>query len=283
MGFFSKLFGNKNNNININNNNNTNNNDSNKNNYQKENFNSTSSTSSTNSSKLTLEKEESLKKLTLRKESINKICLKKKELTDLTARVAVVMDYSGSMDTLYRNGTVQSVLERLLPLALKFDDNGELETWIFESRFKRLKDININNYYDYIKNEDILKKYDMGGTNYAPVMRDVLNKYTKEDPSDTVPTLVLFLTDGDNFDKKQTEEVIKKASKYPIFWQFVGLGNSRYSFLESLDEMEGRYIDNANFFAVNNINKISDDELYSKLLNEYPSWIKEAREKNILK
>lgn len=283
MGFFSKLFGNKNNNININNNNNTNNNDSNKNNYQKENFNSTSSTSSTNSSKLTLEKEESLKKLTLRKESINKICLKKKELTDLTARVAVVMDYSGSMDTLYRNGTVQSVLERLLPLALKFDDNGELETWIFESRFKRLKDININNYYDYIKNEDILRKYDMGGTNYAPVMRDVLNKYTKEDPSDTIPTLVLFLTDGDNFDKKQTEEVIKKASKYPIFWQFVGLGNSRYSFLESLDEMEGRYIDNANFFAVNNINKISDDELYSKLLNEYPSWIKEAREKNILK
>ena len=283
MGFFSKLFGNKNNNISINNNNNTNNNNSNKNNYQKENFNSTSSTSSTNSSKLTLEKEESLKKLTLRKESINKICLKKKELTDLTARVAVVMDYSGSMDTLYRNGTVQSVLERLLPLALKFDDNGELETWIFESRFKRLKDININNYYDYIKNEDILRKYDMGGTNYAPVMRDVLNKYTKEDPSDTVPTLVLFLTDGDNFDKKQTEEVIKKASKYPIFWQFVGLGNSRYSFLESLDEMEGRYIDNANFFAVNNINKISDDELYSKLLNEYPSWIKEAREKNILK
>ena len=283
MGFFSKLFGNKNNNININNNNNTNNNDSNKNNYQKENFNSTSSTSSTNSSKLTLEKEESLKKLTLRKESINKICLKKKELTDLTARVAVVMDYSVSMDTLYLNGTVQSVLERLLPLALKFDDNGELETWIFESRFKRLKDININNYYDYIKNEDILRKYDMGGTNYAPVMRDVLNKYTKEDPSDTVPTLVLFLTDGDNFDKKQTEEVIKKASKYPIFWQFVGLGNSRYSFLESLDEMEGRYIDNANFFAVNNINKISDDELYSKLLNEYPSWIKEAREKNILK
>ena len=283
MGFFSKLFGNKNNNININNNNNTNNNDSNKNNYQKENFNSTSSTSSTNSSKLTLDKEENLKKLTLRKESINKICLKKKELTDLTARVAVVMDYSVSMDTLYLNGTVQSVLERLLPLALKFDDNGELETWIFESRFKRLKDININNYYDYIKNEDILRKYDMGGTNYAPVMRDVLNKYTKEDPSDTVPTLVLFLTDGDNFDKKQTEEVIKKASKYPIFWQFVGLGNSRYSFLESLDEMEGRYIDNANFFAVNNINKISDDELYSKLLNEYPSWIKEAREKNILK
>lgn len=283
MGFFSKLFGNKNNNISINNNNNTNNNNSNKNNYQKENFNSTSSTSSTNSSKLTLDKEENLKKLTLRKESINKICLKKKELTDLTARVAVVMDYSVSMDTLYLNGTVQSVLERLLPLALKFDDNGELETWIFESRFKRLKDININNYYDYIKNEDILRKYDMGGTNYAPVMRDVLNKYTKEDPSDTVPTLVLFLTDGDNFDKKQTEEVIKKASKYPIFWQFVGLGNSRYSFLESLDEMEGRYIDNANFFAVNNINKISDDELYSKLLNEYPSWIKEAREKNILK
>lgn len=272
MGLFSKLFGNKKNN-------NTNNNTS-YNNYSPQKQAYTSNSAST--PKVNLGKEESLKKVSLRKESISKICLEKKELTDLTARVAVVMDYSGSMDRLYYNGTVQSVLERLLPLALKFDDNGELETWIFDTSFNRLEDININNYYNYIENEEILRKYDMGGTNYAPVMKDVLDKYTKEDPAD-IPTLVLFLTDGDNFDKKQATKVIKEASKYPIFWQFVGLGNCNYSFLESLDEMEGRYIDNANFFAVDDINKISDDELYRKLLNEYPEWIKKAKEKSILK
>lgn len=271
MSLFKKLFGKKD----INN---TNNNTSNDNNYQKP----ISTSASASTSKVNLGKEESLKKVNLRKESISKICLEKKELTDLTARVAVVMDYSGSMDRLYYNGTVQSVLERLLPLALKFDDNGELETWIFDSGFNRLEDININNYYNYIENEGILKKYDMGGTNYAPVMKDVLNKYTKEDPAN-IPTLVLFLTDGDNFDKKQATNVITEASKYPIFWQFVGIGRSNYSFLEKLDEMKGRFIDNANFFAVDDINKINDDELYRKLLNEYPEWIKEAKKKNILK
>ncbi len=43
--------------------------------------------------------------------------------------------------------------------------------------------------------------------------------------------------------------------------------------------MEGRYVDNANFFHTENIDKISDDQLYDKLLNEFPEWIKEAREK----
>ena len=43
------------------------------------------------------------------------------------AKVAVAMDFSGSMSSLYRNGSVQSVLSRLMPLALRFDDNGELD------------------------------------------------------------------------------------------------------------------------------------------------------------
>lgn len=232
--------------------------------------------------KVNLDKNESLKKINLRKENISKVCLEKEELVDLTARVAVVIDYSISMEHLYYNRTVQSVLERLLPLALKFDDNGQLETWLFESKFSRLTDINIDNYYNYIQNEDILKKYEMGGTEYSPVMNDVLKKYTKESPED-IPTLVLFLTDGDNFDKTESSRVIKEASKYPIFWQFVGLGYRDYSFLESLDEMEGRFIDNANFFKVDDINKINDDELYRKLLNEYPDWIRKAKEINLLK
>lgn len=266
MGFLNKLFGNKKSTVN---------------NTSYSNYNSAkqakNNIDSNKKVKVNLNKEESLKKVNLRKESINKICLEKKELTDLTARVAVVMDYSGSMYTMYSNGTVQSVLERLLPLALKFDDNGELEAWIFEDGFNRLEDINIDNYYNYIENEDILEKYYMGGTKYAPVIKDVLKKYIEEDPAN-IPTLVLFITDGDNFDKKEATKAIIEASKYPIFWQFVGLGNNKYSFLEKLDKMEGRYVDNANFFSVDNIDKISDDELYRKLLSEYPEWINKVKD-----
>lgn len=50
------------------------------------------------------------------------------DMTKHTARVALAMDYSGSMDWLYDNGSVQETISRLLPIALRFDDNGELES-----------------------------------------------------------------------------------------------------------------------------------------------------------
>jgi hypothetical protein len=46
--------------------------------------------------------------------------------------------------------------------------------------------------------------------------------------------------------------------------------------------MEGRFIDNANFFHIKDIEKISDEELYNQLLNEFPEWINEAKEKGVL-
>lgn len=235
-------------------------------------------------SSLNLDKEKSLTQLNLRKDMISSLCLEKKELNNLTARVAVVLDYSGSMEDLYENGTVQEILDRLLPVAMQFDDNGEMEVWLFENTYRRIKDISLDNYYNYIRNENILKKYRMGGTEYSPVINDVVRKYTKEQPSD-LPTLVLFITDGDNFDtdKPRTTHSITQASKHPIFWQFVGIGRSSFNYLETLDEMEGRYVDNANFFSVNDIKSISDMELYNRLLGEYPSWIAEVRKKGMIK
>lgn len=70
-----------------------------------------------------MSKQQSLELLDLRKKEVNVLCLEKPELKGLTSRVAVVLDYSGSMNQLYKDGTVQAVLERLFPLALQFDDN----------------------------------------------------------------------------------------------------------------------------------------------------------------
>lgn len=243
------------------------------------NRNTTNSLDLSKQSMLNLSKEESLMQLNLKKDLIQSLCLEKKELHDLTARVAVVMDFSGSMEPLYKRGTVQAILDRLLPVAMQFDDNGEMEVWLFSNSFTRMPDISLDNYYNYLKNEKVLKKYNMGGTRYAPVINDVVNKYTYEDKSN-LPTLVLFITDGDNFsdDRVKTTEAITKASKHPIFWQFVGIGDSSFSYLEELDEMKGRYIDNANFFAVNDLMNITDEELYNRLLAEYPDWIAKAKQ-----
>lgn len=76
--------------------------------------------------------------------------------------------------------------------------------------------------------------------------------------------------------------LITESSTKNLFWQFVGLGQANYGILEKLDDMTGRFIDNADFFALDDISKISDEELYDRLLTEFPGWIKEARAKGIL-
>lgn len=229
---------------------------------------------------LNLSKEESLNLLDLRKNEINKLCLEKPALQNTQSRVALVLDYSGSMSNLYSNGTVQTIIEKALPLAMQFDDNGEMEVWIFENGFYRLPSITLDNFYGYIK-EKINGKYRMGGTCYAPVMKDIAKKYIEEDPVN-LPNYVMFITDGDNSDKDATTTAIKALSKYPIFFQFLGIGNSRFNYLETLDEMDGRFVDNANFFTVNNIVKMNDGELYKKLLAEYPTWLELPQVKEMI-
>lgn len=229
---------------------------------------------------LNLSKEESLVKLDLRKNEVNLLCLDKPELNNLQSRVALVLDYSGSMRPLYNDGTVQSIIERILPIAMQFDDNAELDLWIFENGFKRLDGITKDNFYGYVKNE-IMSKYSMGGTNYCPVMKDIVKKYIKEEPSN-MPNYVIYITDGDNFDKTETTAFIKDASKQPVFWQFVGIGAASFDYLETLDDLKGRYVDNADFFKINNINKVSDKELYNNLLNEYPGWLREIKAKGMI-
>ena len=47
--------------------------------------------------------------------------------------------------------------------------------------------------------------------------------------------------------------------------------------------MDSRIVDNADFFHVDDLAKITDEDLYQRLLNEFPSWIKAAQLKCILK
>lgn len=55
-----------------------------------------------------------------------------------------------------------------------------------------------------------------------------------------------------------------------------------FSFLANLDDLEGRLIDNANFFAIKDPGSIDNDKLYGLLMNEYPQWLKAAKEVKIL-
>ena len=48
--------------------------------------------------------------------------------------------------------------------------------------------------------------------------------------------------------------------------------------LKKLDDMTGRVIDNCSFFELDDLDDISEEDLYENMLEEFPSWLKEARE-----
>ncbi|MDF9843494.1 hypothetical protein M2105_005612 [Paenibacillus sp. PastF-1] len=46
--------------------------------------------------------------------------------------------------------------------------------------------------------------------------------------------------------------------------------------------MSGRVVDNADFVHLDRIEEVTDEELYDRLLNEFPHWLKAAKEKRIV-
>lgn len=216
----------------------------------------------------------------LRKKLVQ-ITLEKKNLTGVRARVGIVLDISGSMQRLYNNGTVQEVVERVLAVAAKFDDNGSLDVWVYDNEFSRLPSVTERDFGRYVfthilNNREIHK---FGANNEPPVMEDVIRKYTKEEQDET-PVFLIFINDGGVLPK--TKKIIHAASGEPIFWQFVGIGKSDFKVLKQLDTLEGRLVDNASFIQLNDIERISDEELYERLLTEFPLWLRAAKAKRII-
>ncbi len=237
-------------------------------------------------------------KLDLRKQIVLDIS-KKKGIENQKAQVMVCMDISGSMEHLYNNGFVQRVLERIIPVAMQFDDNGEMELYLFENSCRKHKNsITLNN-IDGIVTREIIGKYPFGGTSYAPPIQMIKEDVVGETKSSTsfsffgskrtidpkkldIPAYVIFITDGANSDHGATESILKEVSNYGLFFQFVGIGSASFPFLEKLDNLAGRLIDNANFFKVTSLDAMSDDDLYNKLLGEFPDWLKLARTNNLI-
>ncbi len=210
------------------------------------------------------------------------IVLEKKNLRGVVARVGLVLDISGSMRRLYREGVVQEAVERVLAVASQFDDDGALDVWVYDNEFTRLPAVTEEDFADYV-NQQILANdsvHKFGRNDEPKVMEDVIQKYINEEPGDD-PVFLVFINDGGC--KPGIKKFIVESSVQPIFWQFIGIGDSNFDVLKKLDTMEGRVVDNANFFHLSNLELVSDVELYDQLLNEFPLWIKEAKDKKILR
>lgn len=205
--------------------------------------------------------------------------LKKKNLETTVARVGLVLDISGSMSQRFKNGTVQEIVNKTLPLAVQFDDDGELDFWYYGTTARRMKSVNLDNYMEAVPADWKRLMMELGGRNNEPtVLKMVVDAYKNT----KIPAYVLFITDGGVNHRKEIQNIITEASHLPIFWQFVGVGGQNYGILEKLDTMTGRYVDNAGFFALDDFKKVSNEELYARLLEEFPKWLEDIRKKGMI-
>lgn len=237
--------------------------------------------------KLSLEKRQTLN---LRKEAVHKVLLTK-GAAGATARVIMVIDKTGSMSSLYRRGTVRRAVERMVPVATQLDSDGDLEAYLYAKSYVKLPNVTVATADLWIDTF-----VHLSGTHGAPITTPIdykrigavneelpIMQAILDDLPDRQPVLVLFFTDGGFYSKiPLIRNLISGAATRPVFWQFIGLGKNNFGVLTELDTLAGRVVDNAGFFQIDDLDRISDADLYDRLLGEFPDWLRAARSQRII-
>lgn len=215
------------------------------------------------------------------------VSLEKKAMTGATAKVVLVLDISGSMSGRYNSDEVDRLVQRVLGLGLNMDDDGSIEVYAFGTGAYRIGIADASNYKTFVP--DMLSRRGLeGSTHYGATIKMIREDFGSQSDFGKTPVYVMFVTDGDTQDKALTEKMIKEASSEGIFWQFMGIGStgrfgSGFDFLEKLDDLRGRKVDNCDFFSVTSADKPTDEELYDKMMGEYPGWIRAAGNAGVLR
>lgn len=242
------------------------------------------------------------KRLSLRKEQVA-VSLRKHGAEGVRARVILVLDASGSMTVVYGQGTIAGVVERMAAVAARLDDDGEMQAWTFATHPARLPDLRIGELPEWIRRHvrvgemslfgrpkkrkrelepEQVDMWPVGIMNEEQRVIAEVRAHVRENPAPD-PTLVLFFSDGGVYRDQEIERELREAVEEPIFWQFVGLGRANHGVLERFDTLPDRRVDNVGFFAVDDIDRVPDPELYDRLLSEFPSWVRAARQAGILR
>ncbi|MFD3552851.1 vWA domain-containing protein [Streptomyces goshikiensis] len=215
------------------------------------------------------------------------VSLRKYGLEGGRAAVYLVLDYSGSMRPYYQDGTVQALADRVLGLSAHLDDDGRVPVVFFSTDVDAVAEISLAGHEGRV-GEIAAGLGHMGKTAYHAAMDAVIDHYL--DSGATDPALVVFQTDGGPVNKLAAERYLCKAARLPLFWQFVGFGNTRssqFDFLRRLDELPvpgRRVVDNAGYFhAGPDPRTVPDGELYDRLVAEFPAWLAAARGAGIVR
>jgi hypothetical protein len=209
-----------------------------------------------------------------------RVSLEKHGLTTERAAVYLVLDHSGSMQSYYADGSVQRLAEQAVGLSVNLDDDGAVPLIFFGNRVDQADDVRIGTHQGVIDRTH--RDIPWGSTDYAAAIRHVVAEHQASEAQRGLPALVIFQTDGEPDNRITAAQALRDASRLPIFFAFVGFGLS-VQFLQQLDTLPGRAIDNASFFHAARPNRISDADLYDGITAEYAQWLTAARNAGIIR
>ena len=211
------------------------------------------------------------------------ISLEKAKVADIRCRIGQILDASGSMNGQYKRGRVQEVVNRLLPMAVQWDDDGALDCWAFGDYPQQLSAVTLQNFANFIDTDQGgWRNWELGSrinTEWR-VIEQAIAHYQRS--GDRTPVFILFISDGGIHDSSRITRLIRDAAQLPIFWQFIGIDGRNYGILEKLDDLSGRVVDNCNFFALDDLHQISEEALYDRMMEEFPGWLKDAKAKGVV-
>jgi hypothetical protein len=230
-------------------------------------------------------------RLDLRREQV-RASLRKHGAARSTARVVLVLDASASMAGLYARGVVCDVVERMAAVVAELDEDATARAWTFATHPARLPDLTLARLPEWLGLHvrpgqlGLLGRPRRRGRGLHPEQVDMrlvgvhneehrvlaeVRAYVREHP-DPRPTLVLFFSDGGVRRDAEIARQLREAAREPLFWQFVGLGRAHYGVLTRFGPPHGRR-GNAGFFAVDDVSRTPDEELYDRVLAGFPAWL----------
>ncbi|MCM8548948.1 VWA domain-containing protein [Streptomyces sp. STCH 565 A] len=211
------------------------------------------------------------------------VSLNKHGLTGQRAAVYLVVDRSYSMHPYYADGSVQHLADQALGLSVNLDDDGIVPLVFFDTRPYPVVGIHLGDHEGVVADQHRLFGGDhtMGGTHYAAAMQTVVDHYAGAASTD--PALVIFQTDGAPQDADVAAQLLTRYAKRPLFFAFVGFGPRPVPFLQRLDTLAGRVVDNASYFHAGALPRsVSDSALYDGITGEFAQWLPAARAAGVL-